>query len=125
MPLLPSCFLPLESGPCQALFPAYGFDPATARCEPFTYGGCGGNANRFENLEACDAACTRTFPESCATSSPRQPGCPCTSPDQCNCSSAEFELGGDCRVSDVGLCDESVSEGNCICLLDGQRVCGV
>jgi len=51
------CELPLESGPCQALFYTYGFDTALGHCVLFPYGGCEGNENRFETLGECEAAC--------------------------------------------------------------------
>jgi hypothetical protein len=51
------CSLPPETGPCLALFPRFYFDPDTAQCREFTWGGCGGNANKFESREACQAAC--------------------------------------------------------------------
>jgi hypothetical protein len=53
----PECLLPLETGPCDAYFTRYGFNPKTNRCENFVYGGCGANANNFESLAACEAAC--------------------------------------------------------------------
>lgn len=50
------CALPLETGPCKANMPSYGFGP-DGHCELFTYGGCQGNANRFATLAECQAAC--------------------------------------------------------------------
>lgn len=52
-----SCQLPLEVGPCKALFEVFGFDTATGECVPFVYGGCQGNANRFDTLVECEQAC--------------------------------------------------------------------
>ena len=57
------CKLPQVSGPCDAAFPAYWHNPATGVCEPFIYGGCQGNANRFDTLAACQAACAGGSPE--------------------------------------------------------------
>ncbi len=51
------CALPPEVGPCDAAFRRYYHDPATGSCKQFTYGGCNGNANNFETLEACEAGC--------------------------------------------------------------------
>ncbi len=56
-PLPDLCKLPPESGSCNAYFPSYYFDAATGACESFVYGGCGGNDNRFDSVEACHAAC--------------------------------------------------------------------
>ncbi|VDL96854.1 unnamed protein product [Schistocephalus solidus] len=51
------CKLPLETGPCQAYIRRYGFNPQTGRCQLFTYGGCGGNANNFESEQECTTRC--------------------------------------------------------------------
>ncbi|WP_437908686.1 BPTI/Kunitz domain-containing protein [Sorangium sp. So ce327] len=62
------CTLPQETGPCDAAIPSYWHDPATGECVPFTYGGCEGNANRFESLAACLETCqgTTTDMDACA-----------------------------------------------------------
>lgn len=52
-----SCNLSIEPGPCRAVIPRYAFDPARGGCVPFIYGGCGGNANNFPTLEACERGC--------------------------------------------------------------------
>jgi hypothetical protein len=51
------CNLPMVVGPCDALMPRYFFNPDTGQCEPFNYGGCGGNANNFETVEQCEQTC--------------------------------------------------------------------
>lgn len=51
------CGLPFEGGPCDAAIPVYYHNSETGRCEPQIYGGCGGNANRFETYAECEAAC--------------------------------------------------------------------
>jgi len=51
------CSLPQVRGNCLAYFPRYSFNSATGACEFFIYGGCQGNANRFETLEECDERC--------------------------------------------------------------------
>jgi len=52
-----ACNAAQESGECDAYFPAFWHDPKTGLCEPFVYGGCGGNANRYPSREACQQAC--------------------------------------------------------------------
>lgn len=57
------CKLPRRVGVCRSLFtsraliPAYWFNYSKRRCELFFYGGCGGNANRFETRGECMQAC--------------------------------------------------------------------
>jgi hypothetical protein len=123
---LPPCLQPPDSGPCDAALTRFAFDPETLTCVPFGYGGCAGNANRFETLEACEAACVAPLAPECADAR-RGDGCPCTQHEQCDgaCSSVPFEQGEGCAPSSVGYCAD-VTEGNCACRLDtGERACGV
>ncbi|GAA52397.1 hypothetical protein CLF_107991 [Clonorchis sinensis] len=50
------CSLPIESGPGRALLQMYAFNGSA--CVQFTYGGLGGNANRFSTEEECLEACS-------------------------------------------------------------------
>ncbi|XP_034430512.1 tissue factor pathway inhibitor a isoform X1 [Hippoglossus hippoglossus] len=51
------CALKDEPGPCKAIKDRFFFNVDTGHCEPFEYGGCGGNANNFETIEACKETC--------------------------------------------------------------------
>lgn len=51
------CVLPQVVGSCEAAIPSFWHNPITGLCEPFVYGGCEGNANRFATREACLSAC--------------------------------------------------------------------
>lgn len=51
----PRCALPFETGDCLAAMPVFAF--VDGSCQPQTYGGCGGNDNRFQSLEECRARC--------------------------------------------------------------------
>ncbi len=53
-----TCSLPPETGPCFASMRRFHYDPVTARCREFTYGGCGGNLNHFMTLADCEAKCS-------------------------------------------------------------------
>ncbi|XP_076052630.1 uncharacterized protein LOC143032047 [Oratosquilla oratoria] len=53
----PECFLPPVAGPCRAFFPMYYYDPVANVCDCFVYGGCQGNANRFDNVLQCMLTC--------------------------------------------------------------------
>jgi hypothetical protein len=52
-----SCDLPLEVGPCNAAIPRFHYDPASAKCVEFVYGGCGGNTNNFTTELECATVC--------------------------------------------------------------------
>lgn len=52
------CALPADPGPCDGAFRRFYHDPE-AGCIEFVYGGCGGNANNFPTLEACEEKCGR------------------------------------------------------------------
>lgn len=75
------CSLPPESGNCDAFFPKLFHNPETHRCEPFIYGGCGGNENRFDSIADCMAACPGSLPGDVACD--RQLDCRLTSPGCC------------------------------------------
>jgi hypothetical protein len=52
-----ACTAALDPGPCEAAIPSFWHDPKTNLCVPFTYGGCSGNANRYQTRDACIQAC--------------------------------------------------------------------
>ncbi len=47
----------MDPGPCSSNLPSYYFDTTSGQCRVFTYGGCQGNANRFDNMMACEDKC--------------------------------------------------------------------
>ena len=49
--------MPPVRGPCRASIPRIFFDYNAGVCQVFTYGGCGGNANNFRTVEACEKKC--------------------------------------------------------------------
>lgn len=51
------CLLKHETGPCKGLFKKFYYDEEKKLCLTFFYGGCGGNANRFDSAEKCELAC--------------------------------------------------------------------
>ena len=75
------CSLPAESGNCNAYIPSFFHNPDTGVCEPFVYGGCGGNDNRFDSVEACQAACSGGTPDLDSCQSPQE--CVLVSPHCC------------------------------------------
>ncbi|WP_437673980.1 BPTI/Kunitz domain-containing protein [Sorangium sp. So ce131] len=76
------CTLPQVVGPCEAAFPRYWHDPSTGVCMPFIYGGCEGNANNFESLEACQEACHGGSPDMDACEAPSD--CVLAATDTCS-----------------------------------------
>ncbi|XP_012946540.1 papilin [Aplysia californica] len=51
------CDMPQDTGPCRAYLQRYFYDPRERACNPFTFGGCGGNENNFMSLEECQKEC--------------------------------------------------------------------
>ncbi|XP_019897043.1 tissue factor pathway inhibitor a isoform X5 [Esox lucius] len=51
------CALKKDEGPCKAVIERFYFDIDTGHCKVFEFGGCKGNANNFESLEACERMC--------------------------------------------------------------------
>jgi hypothetical protein len=52
------CHQPLETGPCDQWTTRYHYESHSRRCEPFTYGGCEGNGNRFISQTECESTCS-------------------------------------------------------------------
>jgi len=46
-------------GSCHDYVLAYSYVSSSGHCEAFYYGGCEGNANRFESAEDCEGECMR------------------------------------------------------------------
>lgn len=44
-------------GECDDWKLLYTYDKSSKLCTQFYYGGCGGNGNRFESLDECEATC--------------------------------------------------------------------
>lgn len=44
---------------CTGYFKNWFHNTKTRQCEEFTYGGCGGTANRFETRAECEKACKK------------------------------------------------------------------
>ncbi|PIO68992.1 Kunitz/Bovine pancreatic trypsin inhibitor domain protein [Teladorsagia circumcincta] len=51
------CDLELVTGPCRARIPKFGFNKTAGECQEFVYGGCRGNANRFDSFDECKRLC--------------------------------------------------------------------
>ncbi|XP_029282172.1 LOW QUALITY PROTEIN: kunitz-type protease inhibitor 1-like [Cottoperca gobio] len=51
------CSEPPLTGPCRASFTRWYYDPLNRKCSRFTYGGCEGSENNFEEEEKCSETC--------------------------------------------------------------------
>jgi Kunitz/Bovine pancreatic trypsin inhibitor domain len=127
------CSLPLETGPCDAYVPSFGFNQAEGRCVPFVYGGCGGNGNRFSTLVECEAACGGSLSK-CPPRMPMPAACPvdgevCTyDVEQCLCiamaSLACSKVDPECTagLSDAGVSPIAIGAYHqCRCGIRGWR----
>uniref|UniRef100_A0A3Q3CMQ2 Tissue factor pathway inhibitor-like n=1 Tax=Haplochromis burtoni TaxID=8153 RepID=A0A3Q3CMQ2_HAPBU len=47
-----------DSGPCRAAFTMFYYDLDSASCQPFIYGGCRGNYNRYGSEDECMSSCS-------------------------------------------------------------------
>jgi hypothetical protein len=56
-PKSPICLVPVNYGDCDNSITAYYYDAEHQMCQAFVYGGCGGNANRFQTEEQCERLC--------------------------------------------------------------------
>ncbi|CAL1675129.1 unnamed protein product [Lasius platythorax] len=56
-PKSPICLAPVDSGDCDDSITAYYYDAQHQMCQAFIYGGCGGNANKFQTEEQCERLC--------------------------------------------------------------------
>uniref|UniRef100_UPI00398E99DF collagen alpha-6(VI) chain-like n=1 Tax=Pristiophorus japonicus TaxID=55135 RepID=UPI00398E99DF len=54
------CVLNQDGGTCQDYKVKWYFDQLLQDCMQFWYGGCGGNENRFDTQEECEALCLKT-----------------------------------------------------------------
>jgi hypothetical protein len=51
------CSARMDGGNCDANQLSFWHDPKSGLCEPFFYGGCGGNSNRYPTRDACLKTC--------------------------------------------------------------------
>ncbi|KAG8186998.1 hypothetical protein JTE90_005769 [Oedothorax gibbosus] len=51
------CDLPKDEGSCDGAVIQWYYNKQNTRCEQFYYGGCKGNANRFDTRRECESSC--------------------------------------------------------------------
>lgn len=106
-----NCFLPLDSGFCQAKVSSFHYSQATGKCEAFTYTGCGGNSNNFQSLTECLDKCQTPLQANVAVAASSEVGTSnCSNTASCglSCPSCCFRnhdtncIVCDCRRPDQG-----------------------
>ncbi|XP_078735135.1 kunitz-type U19-barytoxin-Tl1a-like isoform X2 [Lampetra fluviatilis] len=68
------CLAPPEVGLCRALIPKWYYDAAASECRSFSYGGCGGNDNKFSTQLECEERCLTDAGENNITQEARMEG---------------------------------------------------
>lgn len=118
------CDLPPNPGPCDAAFERWYYDSSTGHCETFTYGGCGGNANRYLSkalcmescgdvcylpavVGPCDGAIPRYF------FNPNAGDCEMFIYGGCNGNGNNYESYAECMNSCADICDMPADSGDC------------
>ncbi|XP_036342960.1 LOW QUALITY PROTEIN: papilin-like [Rhagoletis pomonella] len=66
------CQYSADAGDCRAFILQWYYDGEAKACRQFYYGGCGGNANRFNSQDECNQLCAIQSPP-CAPAPERQP----------------------------------------------------
>lgn len=51
------CDVPVKEVSCKATEVKFYFNQTSRTCQEFSYGGCGGNANRFSTVNECESVC--------------------------------------------------------------------
>ncbi|KAL1468575.1 hypothetical protein MTO96_025319 [Rhipicephalus appendiculatus] len=61
-----NCELDPDPGICRGMLKQWFYNSTSFRCETFYYGGCLGNANKFDSLAECNRKCREYVPSNCA-----------------------------------------------------------
>lgn len=106
------CQAPFEIGDCDAAIPVYYHNPTTGTCEPATYGGCGGNDNRFATFEECQMACGASDSRgiSCEVNGVTYPDGSTNVPDPTSCNTCSCDDGQITSCTDIA-CPTACAEG--------------
>jgi len=107
------CLSPKDSGVCRGIFPRWYYDVVTNKCKPFSWGGCGGNNNKYNTKEECQDSCVHINGYlDCPTRCPNTlaPVCGSDAVDYdnfCNFQMAVGCEGKDIYVQHEGRCNEA------------------
>ncbi|CAB3398665.1 unnamed protein product [Caenorhabditis bovis] len=69
------CSFPPSTGSCNQLRYQWFYNQTRGTCDQFLYGGCDGNANRFETFDVCQKTCEPTGADPCFESLDRGSWC--------------------------------------------------
>lgn len=81
--LVDLCQLPKVQGPCGGNYEQWYYDKNSNRCLEFRFGGCQGNANRFNDQLSCESHCVQNVITTAVTPftiAPTQPSDVCHIP---------------------------------------------
>jgi len=60
-PLTDACLMKQDVGPCTNYVLNWYYDVQQNECIHFWFGGCGGNKNKFDTQEECEALCLKNI----------------------------------------------------------------
>ncbi|XP_019849112.1 PREDICTED: kielin/chordin-like protein isoform X2 [Amphimedon queenslandica] len=100
------CKLSPVVGNCRGSIPSYFYNSTSSKCESFTYGGCGGNDNRFSTQLACLEACAGVVVElpSVPANLSHVDMCPTPDPSQSVVGACEEECSADSSCEETEKC---------------------
>ncbi|GAB1602605.1 papilin-like, partial, partial [Argonauta hians] len=127
------CRLPQDSGICYAYSKQWFFNFDAGQCEEFAYGGCGGNANRFVDLQTCQKSCKAFITNPKPPMPTKKATDRCTPPmimERCNVAGPSWFYNntmGTCQRTPEGFClkynNSFDSQESCNRVCDSKIIC--
>lgn len=101
------CNEPVSTGPCTEWQTLYYYNRENQTCEPFTYGGCEGTGNRFNDLYECETVCLAGREPHSASAAKGKHN------EMAMRSDFQFKICYLCSLAQVDICRLPVEMGHC------------